>query len=173
MIDFETLGTRPGSALLSLGAAFFSPTGPSVLDNIEKFYMNIDRDSCFALEMTVDESTLEWWNSPDKEAARATLLEDPRPISEVMEKFTTWFRVNGGRHVWSQGSCFDVILAEDAMRRVGIVPPWKFWDILDTRTVYHMSGLNPRVIKREGIHHNALDDVEHQIRCVHAAFRKR
>lgn len=172
MLDFETMGLRPSSVLLSIGAVVFSPTGPSVLDNRVPFYMNISTASCLAVGMTQDESTVAWWQTPDKADAWQQLQHDQKDVAHVFQQFISWFKDSGGTHIWSQGSCFDVVLAEDAMRRLGMTPPWKFWDIRDTRTVYDVFGFNPRWVKREGTFHNALDDCYHQIKCVQQSYAR-
>lgn len=42
MIDIETLGTRPGSVILSVGAVMFDRHG---VGHGETFYMNVERES--------------------------------------------------------------------------------------------------------------------------------
>lgn len=169
MIDLETLGTRPGCALLSIGAAVFRPTGEGVGDT---FYMNIDRNSCFGLEMHVDEGTVKWWSQQSQEAQDA-LMVDPRHINDVVAEFDIWFKKNEGQQVWAQGSNFDPVLWDEACKKVGVSAPWKFFNARDTRTVYEAFGLDSRTIKRQGTYHNALDDVLHQVRCVQTAFKRK
>lgn len=174
MLDLETMGTRPGSVILSIGAKFFSPTGPSVLDRAEPFYQNVERQSCLDCLLTEDESTAQWWAQDNKKEAWAQLQNDQVRIEHALRDFVSWYRRNNGQYIWSQGAVFDVVLVEEAMRRLPdpMTPPWKFWDIRDTRTVYDAAGLNPRSIRREGTYHNALDDCIHQITCVHASYAR-
>lgn len=57
MLDLETWGTAPGSALRSIGACTFIPaTG----ETPQTFYRNITRASCEAVGLAVDPETVKW-----------------------------------------------------------------------------------------------------------------
>lgn len=168
MKDLETWGTRPGSALRSIGAVTFDVYGNGYTS---EFYSNISEESCLEAGLVKDPDTVTWWLGQG-DAAQKVLLKDQRPLREVGEAFNDWWSQNRGLWVWSQGSNFDVVLWEAAMRAVGLPVPWKFWDTRDTRTAYEMGKLNTRAIKRKGIHHFALDDAKHQAMCVQRAFAR-
>jgi hypothetical protein len=168
MLDLETWGTKPGSAIRSIGAVTFDPFGDGTVD---EFYANISDESCAAANLTKDPSTIAWW-ARQSEAAQKSLLKDQQPIEKVVRDFRQWFIANKGLWVWSQGSNFDVVLWEAAHERVNVVVPWKFWDARDTRTAYEIGRLNTRTIKRAGTYHNALDDAKHQAKCVQLAYKR-
>lgn len=168
MLDLETLGTRPGSAIRSVGAALFDPRGDGAGAT---FYANVAPMSCWEAGLTVDASTLAWWDRQSKEAKDAT-KSDRRSIRDVVEAFHRWFRENGGERVWCQGAGFDEVLWGVAARVVKLEPPWKFWNVRCTRTIYHAADLDPRDVAREGVAHSALDDALHQIKCVQASYKK-
>jgi len=170
MVDLETFGTKPGSVLRSIGAAVFSlDTG----DVGSTFYRNITRQSCEAVGLTADPATEKWWASQSREAQEA-LLVDPRPIGQVIDDFHEWFRSNRGVQVWSQGANFDPVLWEAAVkaRLATAQPPWKFWNVRDTRTVYEAAYFDDKAVPRDATYHNALDDSLHQIKCVTEALRQ-
>ena len=167
MFDLETWGTAPGSALRSVGAVFFNPTTGELG---KEFYANISDESCEAAGLTKDENTVKWW-SRQSQAAQDALLVDPKPLETVIDEFKAFFKENGGREVWAQGSNFDPVLWEAALGRFeNRRTPWFFWDTRDTRTVYRIAQFNPKWIAREGTYHNALDDAKHQVACVAAAL---
>jgi hypothetical protein len=170
MLDIETLGTIPGSVILSVGAVAFDPYGKGFG---ETFYENVHPESCRRFGMTQDSETAEWWSHPDRESVRAVLYKERRSIVTVMEDMASFFKTVGGVQVWGHGSCFDVVLVEEAMRRCGVVIPWKFRDVRDTRTLFDYSGFDAvnatDTPKREGVHHHALDDCKYQVRCVQHA----
>jgi hypothetical protein len=168
MFDLETLGTRPGSAIRSVGAALFDPRGDGAGPT---FYMNVNPMSCWEAGLTVDAATLAWWDRQSEEAKAATRA-DRKPIKEVVEMFHRWFRDSGGELIWCQGAGFDEVLWGVAARMVGAATPWKFWNVRCTRTIYHASGVDPRDVPREGTHHSALDDSLHQIKCVQMSFKR-
>ncbi|POO54357.1 hypothetical protein CPJ18_02345 [Agrobacterium rosae] len=58
MIDIETLGTAPGSVILSVGAVTFNAeTG----EFGEGFYAAVEPQSAVDMGLTIDVSTLKWW----------------------------------------------------------------------------------------------------------------
>lgn len=72
MVDLETLGTKPGSVILSIGAVTFDLDG-SGRDG-RTFYQRVNIQSCLDAGMTVDGDTVEWWFHPDRDQARRALL---------------------------------------------------------------------------------------------------
>lgn len=168
MIDLETWGTKPGSALRSIGAVWFRPDKPDAPLGAE-FYASIDDASCEAAGLTKDASTVEWWAKQGEEA-QAALLVDQRPIADVLRDFAAWMHQVGGYKVWGHGANFDPVLLEAAYDAVGSRAPWKFWDTRCCRTVLAMAELSPSDF-RVGTHHNALDDAKSQALAVQHAFR--
>lgn len=169
MFDLETFGTAPGSVLRSIGAVGFDPEGEGYEDG---YYANIDRASCEAIGLLVDPPTEKWWAEQSREAEEQ-LTRHQKPISDVVGEFHAWFRKTGAEYIWCQGANFDSVLWEAAAKAVGHkFMPWKFWNVRDTRTIYHMLRFNDKTIKRAGTYHNALDDAKHQVACVQAAMRQ-
>jgi hypothetical protein len=167
MLDIETLGTTPGSALRSIGAVSFALTG----EINAQFYVNIDRQSCLDAGLTVDPATEKWWSEQSKEA-RDAFLVDPQPLKHALREFDKWFRYQGASIVWAQGANFDPVLLEAAYARFDAKVPWRFYNVRDTRTVYDVFNFDTRDLQRKRIHHNALDDTIHQVALVAAAVRK-
>lgn len=164
MLDLETWGTTPGSALRSIGAVAFNLQG----DVGAEFYANIDKQSCLDVGLTVSPSTEKWWSQQSQQAQDA-LLVDPLPLHQVAGSFHAWFRAVGGTYVWAQGANFDPGLWEAAVAAVKLTVPWKFYNVRDTRTAYDLFGFDPRTLTRAGTYHNALADAKHQMRCVQTA----
>lgn len=176
MIDLETIGTRPGSAILTIGAVRFDPAATDFVDPQDSiplslptetaFYRRIDRDSCARLGLTEDADTLSWWSRQAPEARREAFDAAPRhDIAEVMAEFARWC----GRDPfpWSHGASFDVVLCEAVFERLGIRAPWKFWNVRDTRTLYAFTGEKPI---RDRNHHHALCDAAAQASAVQRAY---
>lgn len=166
MLDLETWGARPGSALRSIGAVTFDVR---LTDIGETFYRNIDKQSCLAAGLTIDPDTAAWWDRQSPESL-ATLEDDQRALSETVDDFHEWFSRVGAQFIWSQGGNFDEPLWAAASRAVEKTVPWKYWDARCTRTIYDAAGFNFRLLARYGVHHNALDDAIHQARCVQHAM---
>lgn len=168
MLDLETWGTRPGSALRSIGAVCFT-IYPWKIE--PTFYRNIDKESCLIAGLTVDAETVSWWQRQSPEAV-ATLESDPRPLAEVEKSFHDWFRSAGGKYVWCHGANFDEPLWAAACRAIGRSVPWKYSDVRCTRTLFAMADFDMRSIPREGVAHDALADAMHEARCVQLAIAK-
>ena len=166
MLDLETMGTRPGSVILSIGAVFFDLAG----NTGDTFYRNISGRSCIDAGLKVDPRTREWWSRQSLEA-RTAVSTDQQPLDRVARDFSHWLRAGGGVFVWGQGASFDPPLWEAASEAVGRSAPWRFWNIRDTRTVYDLFNFDDKAMPRAGTYHNALDDARHQVACVAAALR--
>ena len=183
MVDLETLGTKPGSVILSIGVVAFDRITGKVLDEFHSILSQTDQA---ALGMTVDVNTLEWWSQQSEEAQK--LLEEasqdtaPRAntVLHDLERFVN--RATSGRElqaVWAQGQDFDFSLLAELYRRsfkfsgLSDELPWPFWLHRDTRTAYDVCGFQTNTIPREGVHHDALSDCYHQVKCLTAALAKR
>lgn len=168
MFDLETWGTAPGSALRSIGAVTFSPYGdPGFCES--SYSANIDRASCESVGLTVDAKTVEWWSRQSRQAMEA-LAHNQKPLSHVVDDFEAWWRRHDATYVWSNGANFDEVLWRVACAAVSREVPWKYWNVRDTRTCWHLARLNPKSIPRSGIEHDALADARHQALCVTRAY---
>ena|ERR1700730_5639460 len=168
MLDLETWGTAPGSALRSIGAVTFSPYGdPSFLES--SFYSNIDKVSCESAGLKIDAKTVEWWAQQSCEASSA-LTSDQKHLTDVIREFAGWWIRNDATYVWSNGANFDEVLWRMACQAVGCEAPWKYWNVRDTRTCWHLARLNPKTIRREGVVHDAIADARHQAVCITKAY---
>lgn len=166
MLDLETWGTRPGSALRSVGAVVFDPKTGETGDS---FYRNVTRASCLQYGLTVDQQTEKWWEDQDPAAIRG-LEPDQRHLVEVLYDFRIWWAEVKGEFIWGHGASFDEVLLACAYRAVDVEPPWSFWNSRCCRTVL---ALGNRTVGRDrtGVHHNALDDAISQAKAVAATLR--
>ena len=165
MVDLETLATSPDAVILTIGAVTFDPASNKIFD---KLYYRVDVDSCDRLGMVVDDATIEWWSKQAANVQTEAFAEDNRvPIEEVIEKFHK-FAWNCDAF-WSHGATFDLVILDCYYRKLNKVPPWNFWQIRDTRTLFDL-GYDPEMPK-EGLH-NALEDASRQAMGVQTIYRK-
>lgn len=167
MIDLETWGVLPGSALRSIGAVTFSPYGEAHEE--KTFYSNIDRTSCEVERLMVDSNTAQWWLQQSLEA-QLRLTENCRELRDVVHDFAKWRSDIGGTYVWSNGANFDEVLWRVAAERVDHGTPWKYWNVRDTRTCWHLARLNHKAVPFHGVQHDAIADARHQAKCVTQAY---
>lgn len=171
MVDCETLGTRPGCVILSIGACVFDPNGEGTG---AEFYQNIDPKSGEAAGLYIDPNTVEWW-SRQSEAARAALLVDQMPLKDALWSFASWFQTMGGERIWSHGANFDQPILEAAFVACGFAgAPWSFWLSRCSRTLLDIAQVDTRAgaSNRKGTHHKAIDDAKFQARCVQAGIKR-
>lgn len=169
MVDLETMGTAPRSAIISIGAASFGTMGVK-----NTFHTVVSLASCAEHGLLVDPQTRVWWDSQEL-SAKKLLAETESPLAPslpaALQHFDEWFRDQGyGARIWGNGSDFDVGLLEDAFAAISkeIVrqPPWKYNNVRCYRT---LKSLRPDIEAGDfqGVPHDALDDAAHQAR--HAA----
>ena len=165
MVDLETLATSPDAVILTIGAVTFDPASNKIFD---KLYYRVDVESCDRLGMTINDDTVEWWSKQSADVQTEAFAEDNRvPIEEVIEKFHK-FAWNCDAF-WSHGATFDLVILDCYYRKLNKVPPWNFWQIRDTRTLFDL-GYDPEMPK-EGLH-NALEDANRQAIGVQTIYRK-
>ena len=175
MLDLETLGTKPGSVILSIGAVLFDPkTG----ELGETFYSVISLFSSREAGLTVDPNTQAWWDKQSDDA-RSVLSSSKNPacptLTQVLTFFKEWVQEHTiekqNRLIWGNGASFDVPLLDAAYASVGLTPPYDYWGNMCYRT---MKNLYRDVVppKREGTHHNALDDARYQAQHLIAILKE-
>jgi hypothetical protein len=156
MVDLETLGTRPGDTILSIGAVKFSAEKGIT----EKFYVAIDSESCKEAGFRAQKSTLEWWSNQSEEARTAAFSGTLR-IDLALIKFAMWMPPQDVAVVWGNGANFDNALLAAAYRLTKMDTPWHFWNDRCYRTIRAMFGTKERK-QNVGVPHNALDDATTQ-----------
>jgi hypothetical protein len=165
MVDLETLGTLPGSVILSIGAVAFDEFGVAE----EGFYRAIRRDSCEAAGLQVSAETQAWWDKQSLEARAVLVDRSAVSLEDALRRFNEWIaHVSDSPdvRVWGNGANFDNPLLACAYDAVNVKPLYKFWNERCYRTVKNQY---PDIkLIREGTYHNALDDArcqaEHLVR---------
>ena len=168
-IDIETLGTKPGSIILSVGLIPFTLREPVKGENAD--YWRISVIDSLICGLVADEDTLEWWSK------QTTLARKALEIGEMRTLQSTWYRLEhvlkthctDKCHVWMKGTSFDGVLLGVALEKVGAGVPWKYWQERDVRTICD-GIIEP---ERIGTHHNSADDAVHQAKWVRDALMSR
>lgn len=160
MVDLETLGTAPGSVIVTLAAVRFGGTPRRILD---KFVRHIRPDSCEKVGLRCDASTALWWMN-QSEDARVRIDEGQKSavtLAEALQEFAFWMPGEvKGRRIWGNGASFDCAVLAAAYRACHIALPWRYSGERCYRTV---KALHPEVpMERQGTHHDALDDATSQ-----------
>jgi hypothetical protein len=175
MIDLETMGTKPYSAIISIGAVFFDPLTGETGDT---FYEDISLDTCTKCGLVMDAGAVQWWIKQNKEAQKV-FHGFKRTLPEALHLFNEFLTKSGVTRKtikpWGNGSSFDITLLECAYEVTGIQKEWDYWNVRDVRTVVAMgegySDAN-KTMPRDGTYHNALDDSMHQVKYVCEILKK-
>lgn len=155
MLDLETLGNKPGSVIVAIGAVKFSDG-----EITSSFYERVDPESCVATGLRMDSATVMWWLRQADEV-RLEITRPGKELLEVLSAFALWIGSDDAE-VWGNGAAFDNVILAAAYDSTGLERPWKFWNDRCYRT---LKSLRPDVpMDRAGTHHNALDDAESQAR---------
>lgn len=158
MLDLETLGTKPGCVILSIGACKFDLETGTVGDN---FHVRVDAESCEAYGLKVDAGTALWWMAPEREAARANLLSHQSvDLASALWGFHTWVGADS-MPIWGNGASFDNVVLRAAYEAARMPVPWMYYHDRCYRTMKAHFG-HRATLTRIGEHHNALDDARTQ-----------
>lgn len=166
MLDLETWGLRPGSALRSIGAVCFDPNSDATGG---AFYTTVHMGGQSGL--TTDAATKSWWDDQPPET-QALLYRDQISLDTAAFAFCAWWRSVNGGNLWAHGAAFDPPMLAVAMNAVDLDAPWDYRAVRDTRTLYALAGFDPKTVPNVGVAHHALDDARCQAVCVQAAMRK-
>ena len=154
MVDLETLGTKPNSLMLTIGAIRFDPFAD-------------DHESFEGLDHVIDDATLEWWGKQDESVRAEAFAEDDRhDIRDVLKDFHKW--CGGVDAIWANGTGFDLNILEHFSRELKRGVAWNYWQARDARTLY---ALVPGLDRPQGAAHHALWDCWSQLVGVQRAFK--
>lgn len=164
MLDIECLGNSPETAcIVQIGAAYFNPhTG----DISHAFSVNVSPIN--QKGAVLEGSTVMWWLDQSKEAQNAVFKNEQESLSLALLKLNDF--LEGVDCIWSHAT-YDFVIIVEAFKREQIKPKFSYKNGMDIRTLKYLSGLEISQT-REGVHHNALDDVKFQIKYVVEMLRK-
>ena len=182
MLDIETLGIRPGSVILSIGAVKFDlysdtpvpmPGDPATLHMT--FTAHVSVTDSVRHGLTIDPSTVLWWLA-QSEVARQDVVQGQRaamPLQQALIAFSCWLSNSPpAKYVWAHGATFDPVLLAAAYIAADVDNPMNFRNVRDTRTLYAMAKdliPNPPAWPEPPLQHAAIWDAwtqaEYARRC--------
>lgn len=157
MLDLETLGTKPGCIVLSIGAAEFSPAGVG-----RTFYTVLSTAEQAALGLVEDPDTVEWWKGQSEEARRV-FREEQQPLSEALAMFEVFCSSIGSPgllRMWGNGADFDNPILREVFTAAKRKAPWGTYNNRCYRTLKNM--LKSSKQPRPEIPHHAMYDAKAQ-----------
>lgn len=124
MVDIETLGTQPGSAILAIAAVTERSSFVEYLSNADSIRHRF----------TMDVDTINWWLLQPQELYAVT-TSGTAPVKGTLEAFSDWLSGFTNYRIWGNGAGFDIVLLEAAYRKVGVKIPWNYWQVMCYRTL--------------------------------------
>ena len=132
MIDMETLSTDVSTVVLTIGAVRFDPRGVGVMEKLELRPTMEEQTEVY--NRTISDATMDWWSQQSPDAIEEAMGDRDRiSYRECMQKLYQ-FCWNRADKFWSNGSGFDIVIAESAFRDLDMKYPWQFWNVRDCRT---------------------------------------
>jgi len=162
MIDLETLGVAPDGAILTIAAQSFDPFGEGWHDR--HYYARVSLEE--QTDRVIDDGTVNWWSQQSAQAQEEAFGETGRiPLQQALgELFSLMFHAD---HIWANGITFDIAILEHAFKSYEMGLPFKYYKVLDARTVYNLWPDLPR----GAVSHHALDDCQQQILKLQRTFK--
>lgn len=175
MVDIESLSMETGGTMIQLCAKKFHIRTGKVLETFN-MYVDISKE----LEVVTTGDTLKWWmlDKGRAEVFKDILEKGKYSEEEVMTKFHAWLGT-GDICLWGNGILDDNRVLDEKFRKYGLTSPIKFDNHRDVRTLVELACMKENVsrhtfigknmIKGNGKVHNALNDVDFQIKLVVSA----
>ena len=168
-IDLETLATKPGAIILTIGACAFNRAGGDIGPVL---HVKLDVIAQQNAGMSMDWDTIAWWFRQSEEA-RYALLEGEKMLPSAACKELTDFHqanVEKGGKTWANSPSFDLVLLEHLYSKARMTPPWKFWDQADIRTLKLLYPTIP--VPSPRVAHRADHDAIAQAEFVQAVWKE-
>lgn len=154
MIDLEGLATGPDATILTIAAQAFDPLGSGCYE--QHFYARISLES--QEDRKIEQGTLEWWASQPGAARQEAFDENNRiPLNQALDQLgkLIWH----SKRIWAQGPTYDINILEHAYKSYGMLIPWKYYMVRDSRTVFSLWPTQEIPVTT----HHALEDCKRQI----------
>lgn len=164
MLDLETLGTTPGSVIISLAAVPFDMNGTYMA---EALYLKFSAMHAGAFGFRTSVQTQMWWIKQSTEARNEAFSGVSTPL-DLVESLSTYLEQSPDVKVWGNGANFDNVLVAAYYEKLDRKLPWKYTNDRCYRTLKNITP--PKLLTHKPtVAHNALYDAEAQAKnCVAA-----
>ena len=145
VLDIETLGTARRSVIVAVAAYTFSyGDAPDNTIKVEgTFHEQVSVLSCLRSGLSVDKSTLEWWQK-QPQYVWEMVTAGQKSLRTVLQELSLYIESLRGYdreiRVWGYGKDFDQALLEDAYEVEGLREPWSYRESMCLRTVFSFHG---------------------------------
>ena len=153
MVDVETMGRKPGCAILSIGAVRFNPdedlgseSGSAKSTHLQgknHFYMVINNLDSSARGFSSDIDTMRWWKKQSiwQDLSMAIINSDvsvPQAATSFSE-FLNKSHSGGGVNLWANSPSFDIQIMRAMFKAVDQKFPVDYRKEMDFRTIMELA----------------------------------
>lgn len=160
-VDIETLSTNTNAVIVSIGAVRFSFD----TDEVEKFSVNINPQSSKELGLHISQDTLNFWKKQNP-AAISAWKDSPVSLKEALDSFDEFLGDTKYTQMYANGIAFDYSILQSSYFAIGRKEPWKYYNLMDMRTIFKIAKLDFMNYPRVGNNHSAIDDCLTQIKAL-------
>lgn len=172
---------------------FLASKSGEILGDFLEFHEHI------ALPAKIDNNDTFQWHLKTGTGAIEKSVKHGKPLDKVLDELDDWVGIwaeytddypdikSSDYFIWGWGYGFDMTILNYAYRNAGwrnrkmdthrvLLPKWlkTYWRSIDARSVFFSHGgiWDDYSKSREGQHHDALDDVKHQIKTIQGVFSR-
>lgn len=164
MLDIETLGTSPNSAILQIAVQRFDINSGELGDSANVF---VSAQSCIRVGLEMEFETISWWMKQEN----TTIFDrEGMPLHVALNSLNGFIKPDD--LVWANSPSFDCRILRNAYAKTEIEVPWKYKNEWCFRT---MMALYPEIKENHvysGMSNDALDDCRNQIEMLVKCFKK-
>lgn len=174
-LDIETLGTKPGSVIASIGAVIFDPkagvqSAEELLGNSTKIV--IDVNDSIDKGMLLSGDTIKWWMKQSDEARKATFFANPVLMVSAGQQLFEFVRKANKPFVWGNGANFDITLLEAFLDKVQLNYPWHYTKVRCLRTLRAVAPFSYDDMPKNNLAHDCLADAIYQAQNIQLIAEK-
>lgn len=160
MLDIETLGTRPGSVVVSVALVAFNREDTWLWSR----YWNLNLREQVDVGLSIDPATMVWWMRQSSAALARWASYQEQSLSsslrELHRDLTEHLSRRPGTTIWAKDPSFDVVILNAAFAAAGLPPFISHRAEASVRTLKLLCPDLPEV--QPAIEHDPVSDAEAQ-----------
>lgn len=185
MVDNESVGLKPNSAVAQIGAVIFQDD----FTIMDRYCINLNIDQQLDLGSTYDDGTLDWWMLQEDENSDLynSVFDNPMNLDGAYKNWSTWLKDNSpvndvGFRFWCNHLLFDVPMLNNFMSYYDdnmkhYIKYNNFEDFATVRNMAKRKVSNFKVLENKinvdanGASHNALYDAVWQTKSLELSYK--
>lgn len=169
MIDIETLGLMPGSAVTSIALVDFDLFTGEVHRQSHWYVSQGDLN-----DLVIELGTLNWWMDHDLKSELRPPEAKIKSLVGSLVHISRW--IDHSTWVWCKGLHFDIPVLKWLYQKKGLKIPWNYRNLRDSRSIVDLAKSTPWMYDEPNPQknmrpHNALNDALYQVQCLSGAVR--